>query len=137
MNELDGRVVSNFIIQALKGEDLTIYGDGSQTRSFQFVHDLVDGLIQLMESNYTLPVNLGNPDEHKILDFAKIIRDKINPKAKIVHLPATTDDPRQRKPSIERAAKYIQWQPKFNLDQGISETVEYFKQVVVNKRELI
>ena len=91
MNPEDGRVVSNFIMQALKGESLSIYGDGSQTRSFQYVHDLVDGLIQTMHGNYTQPINLGNPEEYTIGDFAKVIRDKINKNAKIVNLPATKD----------------------------------------------
>jgi len=107
MNENDGRVVSNFIMQALKGKNLTVYGNGAQTRSFQYVHDLVDGLIALMNSNYTEPVNLGNPEEFTILQFAEMIRDEVNPSAQIVHLPATTDDPQKRRPSIQRAKKRI------------------------------
>ena len=127
MNENDGRVVSNFIMQALKGQDLTVYGDGHQTRSFQYVHDLVDGLIALMNSNYTQPVNLGNPEEFTIREFAEMIRDEVNPSAKITHLPATTDDPQKRRPSIERAKTQLGWQPRFPVRQGIHETVEYFK----------
>ncbi|KAI9009114.1 hypothetical protein DFJ74DRAFT_762270 [Hyaloraphidium curvatum] len=127
MNENDGRVVSNFILQALRGEDITVYGDGSNTRSFQYVHDLVDGLIALMESNYTEPVNLGNPDEYTILHFAETIRDIVNPKTKIVHLPETQDDPKQRKPDITRARQQLRWQPKFTVRQGIMDTVEYFR----------
>lgn len=130
MNEKDGRVVSNFIIQAIRGQDITIYGDGSQTRSFQYVHDLVDGLIQLMESNYTQPVNLGNPKEYTIKDFALMIKEKINKNAKIIHLPALTDDPQKRRPDISRAEKYISWKPQFSVDQGIAETVEFFKNTI-------
>ena len=130
MNEKDGRVVSNFIMQALKGDKITVYGDGNQTRSFQYVHDLVDGLIQLMESNYTLPVNIGNPHEYTIQDFAEMIRDKVNKNAPITHLPAPVDDPKKRRPDISLADKEIQWKPKFSIDQGIAETVEYFKTVL-------
>ncbi len=127
MNEEDGRVVSNFIIQALKGEDLTVYGTGHQTRSFQYVHDLVDGLIQLMESDYTLPVNIGTPYEYTIEDFAKLIRSKVKSKSAITYLPALTDDPQQRKPDISTAEKFIKWKPVFPIDQGLDETIEYFE----------
>ena len=127
MNEEDGRVVSNFIIQALKDQDLTIYGSGHQTRSFQYVHDLVDGLIQLMESDYTLPVNIGTPYEYTIEDFAKLIRSKVKSKSTITYLPALTDDPQQRKPDISTAEKFINWKPKFPIDQGLDDTIEYFK----------
>jgi UDP-glucuronate decarboxylase len=127
MNEEDGRVVSNFIIQALKGDDITIYGSGSQTRSFQYVHDLVDGLIQLMESEYTLPVNIGTPYEYTIKDFAQLILSKTQSKSKTVFLPGLTDDPQQRKPDISTAEKHIKWKPQFPIDQGLNETIEYFK----------
>lgn len=130
MNENDGRVVSNFIMQALKGDDLTVYGDGAQTRSFQYVHDLVDGLIALMAGNHTQPVNLGNPEEYTIREFAEMIRDAVNPKAKIVHLPATTDDPRKRRPDITRAQTQLQWEPRFPVRQGIAETVDYFRRYI-------
>ncbi|KAH6560417.1 hypothetical protein BASA61_008835 [Batrachochytrium salamandrivorans] len=132
MNPDDGRVVSNFIMQALRGDDLTIYGDGSQTRSFQYVHDLVDGLIQAMNSDFTLPVNLGNPEEYTILQFATVIRDQINSNVKIVNLPATLDDPQRRRPDITRARKEISWEPRFAVQQGIEETVEYFKHMMDN-----
>ena len=128
MNENDGRVVSNFIMQALQNKPITIYGDGTQTRSFQYVHDLVDGLINLMNGNYTQPVNLGNPDEYTIQEFAEMIKDEINPNARIEHLPATEDDPKKRQPDISTAKQYINWSPKFSVKQGIMETVEYFKQ---------
>ncbi|KAJ3376781.1 UDP-glucuronic acid decarboxylase 1 [Lobulomyces angularis] len=127
MNEFDGRVVSNFIIQALKGEDITVYGDGSQTRSFAYVHDLVDGLISLMNGNYTDPVNLGNPEEFAIQHFAEVIRDTVNKSVDIVNLPATTDDPQRRKPDITRAKQFLGWSPKFTVAQGVEDTVAYFR----------
>ncbi|CAO3573272.1 unnamed protein product [Mortierella alpina] len=127
MNENDGRVVSNFIMQALRGDELTIYGDGQQTRSFQYVHDLVDGLILLMNKNYTEPVNLGNPEEYTIREFAEMIRKEINSNVEIMSLPPTEDDPQRRRPDIGRAQRYLGWAPKFSVDQGIRETVQYFK----------
>ncbi|ORX90249.1 NAD(P)-binding protein [Basidiobolus meristosporus CBS 931.73] len=127
MNENDGRVVSNFIMQALRGEELTIYGGGTQTRSFQYIHDLVDGLILLMNSNQTEPCNLGNPDEYTILQFAELIRDQVDKKAALKLLPATVDDPQRRKPDITRARQSLGWEPRFSVVQGIQETVEYFK----------
>lgn len=130
MNENDGRVVSNFIIQALKGEDLTVYGEGEQTRSFQYVHDLIDGLIQLMNGPCSDPINLGNPDEYTILEFAEMIRDSVNRDVRIIKLPSTTDDPQRRRPDIGRAQHYLGWNPKFSVTQGIQETVEYFRKVV-------
>ncbi|KAJ3330061.1 UDP-glucuronic acid decarboxylase 1 [Blyttiomyces sp. JEL0837] len=132
MNPEDGRVVSNFIVQALKGEDLTVYGNGTQTRSFQYVHDLVDGLIQLMGSNYTEPVNLGNPEEYTIQQFAEMIRDIVNPDARIINLPATTDDPQRRRPDISRARAHLRWSPRFSVRQGIEETVDYFKKILID-----
>ncbi|CAG8474124.1 6855_t:CDS:2 [Ambispora gerdemannii] len=128
MNENDGRVVSNFIMQALKGENLTIYGDGQQTRSFQYIHDLIDGLILLMNNDYREPVNLGNPDEYTIFEFAEFIKNEVNPKCKYTTLPATTDDPKQRKPDISRASEFLGWSPRWSLKQGINETVQYFRQ---------
>ncbi|KAJ3220002.1 UDP-glucuronic acid decarboxylase 1 [Dinochytrium kinnereticum] len=130
MNAEDGRVVSNFIVQALKGEDITVYGAGSQTRSFQYVHDLVDGLIQLMNCSYLEPVNLGNPEEFTIQQFAEMIRDMVNPEVNIINLPATTDDPQRRRPDISRASIHLGWSPKFSVKQGIRETVDYFHQIV-------
>ncbi|TPX45158.1 hypothetical protein SeLEV6574_g04036 [Synchytrium endobioticum] len=131
MNAEDGRVVSNFVIQALKGIPLTIYGDGSQTRSFQYVHDLVDGLIALMESNVSEPVNLGNPEEYTIKQFAEIIRDIVGEKnTKIINLPPTTDDPQRRRPDITRAKALLGWEPRFSVGQGIQETVEYFRGIL-------
>jgi UDP-glucuronate decarboxylase len=130
MNAYDGRVVSNFIVQALRGGPLTIYGDGKQTRSFQYVHDLVDGLILLMNGNFSQPVNLGNPEEHTIRDFAEIIREKIDNNIEIISLPATKDDPKRRRPDISRAAEVLGWAPRFTMRQGIEETIEYFRGIL-------
>ncbi|CAG8710212.1 12879_t:CDS:2 [Acaulospora morrowiae] len=127
MNENDGRVVSNFILQALKGEDLTIYGDGYQTRSFQYIHDLVDGLILLMNNDYTEPINLGNPDEYTICKFAELIRNEVNISCKIKTLPAPTDDPKKRRPDITKAEQVLGWKPRWPVRQGLSETVKYFQ----------
>uniref|UniRef100_A0A182W174 UDP-glucuronic acid decarboxylase 1 n=1 Tax=Anopheles minimus TaxID=112268 RepID=A0A182W174_9DIPT len=127
MHMNDGRVVSNFIIQALQNQSITIYGSGRQTRSFQYVSDLVDGLVALMASNYTQPVNLGNPVERTIQDFAEIIRDLVGCKSKIIELPAVEDDPQRRKPDISRAKKYINWEPRVPLQEGLMKTVDYFR----------
>eukprot|EP00906_Rhabdomonas_costata_P008062 RCo011515 len=131
MHPHDGRVVSNFIVQALRKRPLTVYGDGMQTRSFQYVSDLVDGLIRLMESSYSLPVNLGNPTETTILDFAKYIQKHVNSDVTIRHLPAVRDDPHQRRPDITRAKSLLRWAPVVDLDTGIRRTVEYFREELV------
>lgn len=128
----DGRVVSNFITQALKGGPLEIYGDGSQTRSFCFVDDLVGGLIKLMESDCTDPVNLGNPQEFTVLDFAHMVLEIVgkNPAkgtSTIVKKEALVDDPKRRRPDISRAKEVLQWQPRWDVRKGIEETVEYFR----------
>lgn len=128
MHRKDGRVVSNFITQALQGEPLTVYGNGLQTRSFQYVSDLVDGLISLMGSNVSEPVNLGNPDEYRILDFAHVILNKTNSQSEIKHLSSVVDDPRKRKPDITKAKNLLQWQPFVSLNQGLARTIEYFQQ---------
>ena len=127
MNWNDGRVVSNFILQALRGEDLTIYGDGEATRSFQYVHDLVDGLIALMASDCTEPVNLGNPQEFTINEFAAMVTALVKEQqpqtsSKAVYLPAVTDDPRRRRPDITRAKDRLGWNPKFSAVEGLRET---------------
>lgn len=126
MHMNDGRVVSNFILQALQNDSITIYGNGKQTRSFQYVSDLVDGLVALMASNYTLPVNIGNPVEHTIEEFASIIKDLVGGTSKIVELAAVEDDPQRRKPDISRAKKYLDWEPKVPLSEGLKQTVVYF-----------
>jgi len=123
----DGRVISNFIIQALANKKITIYGDGSQTRSFCYVDDLVDGLIKMMNSNLTGPINLGNPKEISILELAKKIIRLTNSGSKIVFKPLPKDDPRQRQPNIDKAKKYLNWQPKIGLEVGLIKTIEYFK----------
>ncbi|XP_058825338.1 UDP-glucuronic acid decarboxylase 1 [Topomyia yanbarensis] len=127
MHMNDGRVVSNFIIQALQNQSITMYGSGQQTRSFQYVSDLVDGLVALMTSNYTQPVNLGNPVERTIEEFAEIIRDLVGCKSQIIELPAVEDDPQRRKPDISRAKKYLNWEPRVPLKEGLDKTVEYFR----------
>ena len=125
----DGRVVSNFIVQALKGEDITIYGDGSQTRSFCYVEDLVDGLIKMMnsEDGFTGPVNLGNPGEFTMLELANKVIELTGSKSKIVYLPLPQDDPTQRKPVIDLAKEKLNWQPTIPLEEGLKRTIDYFK----------
>ncbi len=123
----DGRVVSNFIVQALKGKPLTIYGDGSQTRSFCYVDDLIDGMIKLMESNRNGPINVGNDKEFTIIELAKKIREKIDPSLEIIFKALPQDDPMQRKPVLERAFNELNWAPKIQLDEGLNKTINYFK----------
>lgn len=127
MAQNDGRVVSNFILQALKNEDITIYGDGSQTRSFCYVDDLVEGLIKMMNSKLTGPVNLGNPSERTVLDFAKLIIKLTNSSSKIVNKPLPSDDPTKRRPDISLAKQELDWQPKVDIIEGLNKTIEYFK----------
>ena len=126
----DGRVVSNFIVQALKKQDLTIYGDGMQTRSFCYVDDLIDGMMKLMYSNFSGPVNIGNPDEYTIKQLAKIIVKKINPELNVVHKKLPEDDPMQRKPHIGVAKKELGWEPKIKIDEGLNKTITYFKNLL-------
>jgi UDP-glucuronate decarboxylase len=130
MHPADGRVVSNFIMQALRGENITIYGDGSQTRSFCYRNDLVEGLIRLMASDYTLPVNLGNPGEFTIRELADLILSKTGSKSKIVFRPLPKDDPTQRRPDITRAVEYLDWVPSIGLSQGLNLTIEYFRSLI-------
>lgn len=124
----DGRVVSNFIVQALKGEDITIYGDGNQTRSFCFVDDLIEGMVRMMNTeNFTGPVNLGNDSERTINEFAKNILEITGSKSKLVYLPLPSDDPTQRRPDLALAAEKLNWRPKTSLHDGLLKTIEYFK----------
>ena len=125
----DGRVVSNFIMQALKGEDITIYGDGKQTRSFQYVDDLFEGMIRMMASeNFTGPVNLGNPREFTMLELAELVLKMTNSKSKIIFTPLPSDDPKQRKPDITLAKEKLNgWEPKIRLEEGLIDTIKYFK----------
>lgn len=130
MAQNDGRVVSNFILQALRNEDITIYGDGSQTRSFCYVDDLVEGLIKMMNSKLTGPVNLGNPSERTVLDFAKLIIKLTNSSSKIVNKPLPSDDPTKRRPDISLAKQELDWQPTVDIADGLNKTIEYFKKLV-------
>ncbi len=127
MLENDGRVVSNFIVQALRGESLTVYGDGSQTRSFCYVSDLVEGFIRLMNSDYVGPVNLGNPGEYTILELAQAVQKLVNPDAKIKFEPLPSDDPRRRQPDITKAKTLLNWEPTIPLQEGLKLTIEDFR----------
>ncbi len=127
MLENDGRVVSNFIVQALRGTPLTVYGAGSQTRSFCYVSDLVDGLIRLMNGAHTGPINLGNPEEYTILELAQMIQKMVNPDADIRFEPLPQDDPRRRRPDITKAQKLLEWQPQIPASEGLMQTIEDFR----------
>lgn len=131
MNPQDGRVVSNFIVQALKNEDLTVYGSGQQTRSFCYVDDLIEGMVRMMEcEGFMGPVNLGNPSEFTMLELAELVIRLTGSRSKIVHLPLPADDPVQRKPVIRLAEERLAWVPSVTLEQGLLQTIEYFKSVV-------
>jgi UDP-glucuronate decarboxylase len=132
MHPNDGRVVSNFIVQALRGEDITIYGDGTQTRSFQYVDDLIEGMIRMMNTreDFTGPVNLGNPVEFTIRELAEKIIHLTNSRSKIVWMPLPPDDPTQRQPDIRLAKKELDWEPKIPLEQGLKKTIEYFASII-------
>jgi len=133
MNVNDGRVVSNFIVQALKGEDITIYGNGQQTRSFQYVDDLVEGMVRMMHSDpkFLGPVNLGNPNEFSMLELAKTVIDLTGSKSNIVFMPLPKDDPKQRQPNIELAKEKLDgWEPKIQLEAGLKKTISYFEEVL-------
>lgn len=127
MLENDGRVVSNFIVQALQGKPLTVYGDGSQTRSFCYVSDLIEGFIRLMNSDYIGPVNIGNPGEYTILELAQTIQGMINPDVELIYKPLPQDDPKQRQPDITRAKTWLGWEPTVPLDEGLKRTIDYFR----------
>lgn len=129
----DGRVLPTFISQALRGEDLTMYGDGSQTRSFCYVDDLIEGIYRLLFSDYSLPVNLGNPDEISIKEFGEEIIKLTGSKSKLVALPPAQDDPKQRKPDISLAKKILGWEPKINRQEGLKRTMEYFQSLPKEK----
>jgi UDP-glucuronate decarboxylase len=137
MNPADGRVVSNFIVQALKGEDITVYGDGTQTRSFQYIHDLIDGMVALMNSPETRPTNIGNGDEFTIGEFAELVREIVEkvqredgieaPRVGIRYEKLPTDDPQKRRPDTSRAKESLQWQPRWTVRMGLEEMVRYYK----------
>jgi len=132
MHPNDGRVVSNFIVQALQGKDITIYGDGMQTRSFQYVDDLIEGMIRLMATpdDFTGPVNIGNPGEFTMLELAQKIIEQTASKSKIVFMSLPADDPMQRKPDISLAKKVLDWEPAIGLDEGLEKTIAYFRTVI-------
>ncbi|MBI5050356.1 MAG: SDR family oxidoreductase [Nitrospirae bacterium] len=139
MHPNDGRVVSNFIVQALKGEDITVYGDGKQTRSFCYVDDLIDGLVKLMNSldDFTGPVNLGNPDEFSILELAQMIIKMTDSKSKIVFKPLPSDDPVQRCPDINLAKENLRWKPEVKLKDGLVKTIRFFDELLNRKKHAI
>ena len=143
VNPYDGRVVSNFIVQALKGEDMTVYGDGKQTRAFQYIHDLIDGLVALMNSDESRPVNIGNGDEFTIGDFAELVREIVEKvqaedetfdnsgKVKVRYEEMPKDDPKQRCPDTTRAKETLKWQPRWTVRMGLEEMVRYYKAKMV------
>jgi len=132
MHPNDGRVVSNFIVQALKNEPITVYGEGTQTRSFCYVDDMVEGIIRMMETpdDFTGPVNLGNPEEYRIIDLAKKIIDLTGSRSRIVFKPLPQDDPRRRRPDITLARKKLGWEPKTPLEEGLKKTIAYFEELL-------
>jgi UDP-glucuronate decarboxylase len=129
MNANDGRVVSNFVVQALKGQDITIYGDGQQTRSFQYVTDLIEGMLRMMatDDSFVGPVNIGNPGEFTMLELAEKVLLKVGGKSKLVFQPLPSDDPKMRRPDITLAKKMLGWEPKVSLDEGLDEIISYFR----------
>jgi UDP-glucuronate decarboxylase len=133
MHPNDGRVVSNFIVQALKNENITIFGNGQQTRSFCYVDDLIEGFVRLMntETEISGPINLGNPGEFTILELAEKVLQLVGSKSKLVFMPLPVDDPRQRKPDIKIAMQKLDWQPKVDLNDGLKETIKYFKETIM------
>lgn len=130
MHPNDGRVVSNFIVQALKNEDITIYGDGSQSRSFCYVDDLIEGMIAMMQSTQSGPINLGNPHEFTMLELAQKVLILTNSKSKIIYKELPQDDPKQRQPDITLAKKELGWEPKVGIEEGLQKTIEYFKRKI-------
>ena len=135
MHPNDGRVVSNFIVQALRGHDITIYGDGSQTRSFCYVDDLIDGLVKLMASPNSVsgPINIGNPDEFSMLELASMVIEITGSRSRIVHRALPADDPKQRRPDISKASDLLSWSPTVPLRTGLKRTIEYFDQLLVEQ----
>ena len=131
----DGRVVSNFIVQALQGKPLTLYGDGSQTRSFCYVDDLIEGMIRLMNGDKTGPINIGNPKEFTIRQLAELVRDRINPNLELISKPLPQDDPLQRQPVIDLARRELGWEPKISLSEGLQPTIDWFRTALEKKAE--
>lgn len=139
MHASDGRVVSNFIVQALRGQDITIFGDGMQTRSFCYVDDLVEGFLRFMETGPEVhgPINLGNPREFTIRQLAEIVLAKIGGSSRLVRKPLPQDDPMQRRPDISQAREILEWQPSVELEQGLDRTIAYFRKVVGSEERTI
>jgi UDP-glucuronate decarboxylase len=129
----DGRVVSNFIVQALKGEPLTMYGTGQQTRSFQYIDDLVEGVVRLMHAHYSGPVNIGNPNEFTMLELATKVLAKTGSMSEIDFLPLPVDDPNRRRPDITLAKTILGWEPTVSLDEGLEKTIGYYRSVVLGQ----
>ncbi len=131
MDPKDGRVVSNFINQALSGDDVTLYGGGVQTRSFCYVDDLIDGFVRMMntDNNILGPINIGNPNEFKVYELAELVLSKVGSSSKTIDLPMPSDDPQQRRPDISRAKELLGWSPKIQLDEGLDLTINYFKKL--------
>lgn len=134
----DGRVVSNFIVQALRGDDITVYGSGTQTRSFCYVDDLIEGFVRLMQAPAAPkhPVNLGNPGEFTIMELAELVLDYTNSRSRIVHRPLPVDDPRQRKPDISFAGQHLGWEPRIALNEGLVHTTAYFEALLGGRRRV-
>ena len=134
MHPDDGRVVSNLIVQALQNKPMTVYGDGNQTRSFCYVDDLIEAFVRLMatDDNITGPINLGNPKEFSIMELAELIKKRIGSSSTINFKPLPSDDPKQRKPDISAAKKYLNWEPIISLDEGLTETIAYFDKIMSN-----
>ena len=132
MHPNDGRVVSNFVVQALLGRDITVYGDGAQTRSFCYVDDLIDGMIRMMATPdaVTGPINIGNPEEFSILELASTVIDLTGSRSRIVHRPVPQDDPRQRRPDISKAHELLSWAPRTQLKDGLKRTIAYFEELL-------
>lgn len=130
MKKDDGRVVSNFIVQALKGKNLTVYGTGEQTRSFCYIQDLIRGILRMMEVDYTSPINLGNPSEFKIIELAELVLKLTSSKSKIEFFPLPQDDPKKRCPDISKAKEILGWQPEVSLEEGLKKTIDYFKRIL-------
>ena len=139
MRPNDGRVVSNFIVQALRGEPLTVYGDGSQTRSFQYVDDLVEGVYRLLLSDCVDPVNIGNPEEYSVLELASMVKELTGSSSDIVFKPLPEDDPKVRRPDIKRAREVLGWQPRVSVEDGLKRTIAYFKERILSpdSREIV
>lgn len=133
LNKNDGRVISNFIVQALEGSPITVYGDGNQTRSFCYVDDQIDGLIKLMNSNYSLPVNIGNPHEITIKEIAEMVIKLTNSQSQIIYKELPKDDPTRRNPDITKAREILKWEPKVGLEEGLKKTIEYFINLSKNR----